>query len=104
MPVLYEDKHIVCDDEAITIQRYYFPLGSRRIPYRSIRGIEEHHMGTLSGRYRIWGAGDPRYWFHLDLERPSKERALVIDKGERVKAVITPDDVEAVLRILREHC
>lgn len=102
MSVLYEDRHIVCDDDAITIRRYYFPMGSRRIPYAQIRSVEEIEMGPLSGKWRIWGSGDFRHWFHLDTDRPSKSRAIVIDKSEWVRAVITPDDPDAVLAILRD--
>jgi hypothetical protein len=102
MAVLYEDDRIVCDDDAITIHMYYFPLGSRRIPYGMIRGFEEIEMGPLTGQYRIWGATDPRFWFHLDASRPRKRRAIVIDKGEWVKAVITPEDPDAVASILRD--
>jgi hypothetical protein len=102
MSVLYEDKRITCDDDGITVRNYYFPVGDKRITYRDIRGFDQHHMGALTGRYRIWGAGDPRYWFHLDTTRPTKSKAIVIDKGDWVKAVLTPDDPDAVLHILEE--
>ncbi len=102
MAVLYEDPRISCDDEGITIQKYYFPLGDKRISYREIRSFDQLRMGALSGRYRIWGAGDPRFWFHLDTKRPQKSKAVVIDKGDWVKAVLTPDDPDAVLHILED--
>jgi hypothetical protein len=81
---------------------YYFPLGSRRIPYSTIQGFEVIEMSPLSGQYRIWGATDSRFWFHLDPTRPRKRKAIIIEKGEWVKAVITPDDPEAVVAILRD--
>jgi hypothetical protein len=102
MATLYEDKRILCDDDGITIQNYYFPLGNKRIFYRDIRGYDQLKIGVLTGRYRIWGAGDPRYWFHLDTTRPAKSKAVVIDKGEWVKAVLTPDNPDAVLHILED--
>src|SRR5262245_30971445 len=103
MAILYRDKRIVCDDDAITISMYHFPAGSKRIPYNEIRGIQEHKMGPLTGRYRLWGASDPRYWFHLDADRPHKTKAIILDKGGWIRAVITPDDPDAVLRILEER-
>ena len=77
MAVLYEDARIVCDDDAITIHTYYFPWGSRRIPYITIRTFEERSMGLLTGQLRIWGTGDFKHWYHYDPKRPSKTRALV---------------------------
>ena len=102
MPKLYEDKRITCDDDGITVRQYYFPLGDKRIPYDRIRSFDQLRISVWRGRYRIWGAGDPRYWFHLDATRPKKDKAIVIDKGDWVKAVITPDDPDAVLHILED--
>ena len=102
MAVLYEDRRIVCDDDAITIHSYYFPMGSRRIPYITIRTFEEIPIGLFTGQLRIWGTGDLRHWFHLDPKRPMKTRALVVDTGQLVKAVITPDDIDRVAAILKE--
>lgn len=103
MGVLYEDKRITCDEDGITIRQYYFPFGDKRITYDTIVAFDQLRMGALTGRYRIWGATDPRYWFHLDAERPKKTKAVIIDKGDWVKAVITPDDPDAVLHILEER-
>jgi hypothetical protein len=102
MGTLYEDDRITCDDDGITVKNYYFPIGRKRIAYSEIRSFDQHKMGILTGRYRIWGATDPRYWFHLDPKRPGKSKAVVIDKGDWVKAVLTPDDPDAVLHILEE--
>jgi hypothetical protein len=99
---LYEDKRIICDDHGITVRQYYFPLGKKRIAYDEIQWFDQLRIGALTGRYRIWGATDPRYWFHLDASRPKKSKAIVIDKGDWVKAVLTPDDPDRVLQILEE--
>ena len=102
MAVLYEDEHVVCDDDAITIHDYYFPMGDKRIPYRDIRKVDEHAMGALTGKWRIWGSGDLRHWFHLDWRRPAKDKALVLSSAGWVRPVITPDDPARVLAILRD--
>lgn len=102
MQVLYKDARITCDDDGITVKHYYFPVGNKRIEYRDIVSFDQLRLGALSGRYRIWGATDPRYWFHLDTTRPNKSKAVVIDKGDWVKAVLTPDDPDAVLHVLEE--
>lgn len=102
MPVLYEDSRIRCDDDAISIRQYYFPVGDKRIAYRDIRSFDQRALSIFFGRYRLWGTGHPGYWFHYDPTRPTKSKAIVIDKGDRVKAVLTPDDADAVLHILEE--
>jgi hypothetical protein len=103
MTKLYEDKRITCDDRGITVRNYFFPIGTKRIAYDEIQWFDQLRIGVLTGKYRFWGASDPRYWFHLDTTRPTKEKAIVIDKGDWVKAVLTPDDPDAVLHILEER-
>lgn len=44
MSIFYEDNYIVCDNDAITIHCYYFPMGSKRIPYQKIRKFKEEKM------------------------------------------------------------
>src|SRR6476661_4765731 len=99
---LYEDSLITCDDDGLLLRHYYFPFSDKRIEYRDIRSFDQRALGTLTGRYRIWGTGHPGYGYHLDAASPSKSKSIVIDKGDRVKAVITPDDPDAVLHILEE--
>ncbi|WP_017306159.1 hypothetical protein [Spirulina subsalsa] len=101
MTILYEDEYIVCDDDAITIHYYYFPLGSKRIPYREIRKVETEPMTWWAGGLRIWG-GNLAYWFHLDPKRPWKEKLIIIDEGDWTKPVITPEDHPRVWQILQE--
>lgn len=104
MSILYEDAKIVCDGDGLTIHGYYFPFNTeKRIEYRSIQGLEVFPMGTFTGRYRIWGTADPRYWLHLDWHRPEKDKALILHVGKRVKPVITPDDPDRVVRIIEER-
>jgi hypothetical protein len=99
----YDDGGIRCDDQGLTIRRYY-PWGTKRIRYTSIRGVETL---SLTGpnrvrKWRIWGSGDFIHWWNLDPRRPEKSVALVIDVGRRVRPTITPDDPTAVARILTE--
>ena len=44
-------------------------------------------MSWTSGKGRIWGACDPRYWFPLDVQRGSKTTLLVLNVGRRVRPV-----------------
>jgi hypothetical protein len=55
------------------------------------------------GNWRLWGSTDLRHWFNLDRRRPRKHVGLVLDLGERTKPVITPDDPQRVIAVLRAH-
>lgn len=103
MTILYEDPHVICDEDALTINLYYFPLGSKRIPYSTIRSLKEETLGLFTGSGRLWGMGITPEWFHFDLQRPLKPKAIVIEEeGNWIKSVITPNDHDRVLQILRE--
>lgn len=60
-------------------------------------------MGALTGKGRLWGSGDLRHWLPLDLSRPQKEKALILEVGKWVRPVITPDDPDRVLALLQER-
>ncbi|WP_438489351.1 hypothetical protein [Streptomyces sp. S186] len=97
----YQDRWITCDRDALRIRGYYFPWGTKAIPYAAIRSVRRVEMGVLTGQGRIWGTGHPRYWASLDPRRMSKTTALVLDLGRRVRPFLTPDDPEAVAAVLR---
>ncbi|MEU6284277.1 hypothetical protein [Streptomyces sp. NPDC047028] len=97
----YDDGEIRCDDQCLTI-RHYYPWGAKRVAYTSIKGIKTLDLTGMNKvrAWRIWGTGDFLHWWNFDARRPRKNCALVIDVGRRVRPTITPDDPDAVLRIL----
>ncbi|MGH8988894.1 MAG: hypothetical protein ACRDXC_09915 [Acidimicrobiales bacterium] len=104
MPVeAYRDRWISCDDGMIRVRAYYFPWGTKRIPYRSLRGMRRVEMGLLHGKGRIWGTGNFKYWASLDPRRSSKSVAFVLDLGRNVSPFLTPDDPDAFELAVRAH-
>lgn len=101
--MLYEDRWIKCTEDAIEVRFYYFPFGTKRIPYSRIRGVRRVTLSPLRGRGRIWGTANPGYWAHLDPKRPHKRTALVLDLGRPVKPFLTPDDSNAVADAILAH-
>lgn len=97
----YSDRWITCDADGLRIRAYYFPWGTKRIPYGSIRGLTRVELSAARGRGRVWGTANPRYWASLDPGRPRKHVGLVLDLGRPVRPLITPDDPDAVEAILR---
>jgi hypothetical protein len=100
---LYHDRWIECMPDAIRIRGYYFPWGTKRVPYESIQSVRRVTLSPLSGKGRIWGTAYPRYWASLDPRRPTKDTALILDTGHLVRPFITPDDPDAVEAAIREH-
>jgi len=88
----YRDRWIACTPEAIEVRGYYFPWGTKRIPYGSIRSLRRVEIGAPRGRARIWGTSNPGYWASLDPHRRRKTVGLILDLGRRVRPFITPDD------------
>jgi hypothetical protein len=103
MSTLYEDQWIECTPDDLRIRGYYFPWGTKRIPYSSIRQVTIVNMGLLTGRGRIWGSSTLRTWASLDPGRPSKTKALVLDTGGHIRPFVTPDDPDAVAAVIRER-
>ena len=103
MSTLYKDRWIECTTDAVLIHGYYFPWGTKRIPYQSIREVRRVPLGALTGRGRIWGSTTLRYWASLDPGRPAKKTALILDTGHAVLPFITPDDPDAVASVITEH-
>lgn len=101
---LYDDGRIRCDEAGIRIG-WYYPWGAKRIPYASVRDFEILPLtgANKARKWRLWGSGDFVHWWNLDAGRPHKNIALVLDVGRRTQPTNTPDDPEAVERILRDH-
>lgn len=102
MSVLYEDQFIVCDEDAITIKNYFFPMGSKRVVYEDIKSVTEESLTLLGGKFRLWGMGFIPRWYHLDLQRPTKSSEIVLDIGEPIKLALTPEQHDLVMAVLKE--
>jgi hypothetical protein len=100
---LYRDRWIRCTDDGIDVRGYYFPWGTKHIPYAAIRGLTRVPVRGLSGRGRLWGTAHPHYWASLDPGRARKRIALVLDLGASVRPYLTPDDPDAVATLITKY-
>jgi hypothetical protein len=100
----YDDGRIGCGPDRLEIHSYYFPFGTKSVPYTHIQGLQRIEIkGVLSGKWRIWGTGNPRYWANLDIKRPQKQAGFVVDLGGMVNPIVTPDNPDAFESVLRER-
>ena len=100
MSSLYDDGSIICGETGLLIRGYY-PWGGKHIPYAAITSVKRFPIGIR--RWRLWGSGDFRHWWNLDLSRPKKHVALELDTGGWIHPTITPDDPDTVERVLNER-
>jgi hypothetical protein len=100
---LYKDRWIECTDDEIQVRGYYFPWGTKRIPYASIQSLDRFTMTALRGKGRIWGSGDLRHWANLDPQRPRKSVGFFLNLGRHVIPFLTPDDPDAFEQALGPH-
>jgi hypothetical protein len=98
----YHDNGIICGDDALEIRHYYL-WGPKKVPYSSIKSVQRVSLGTLKGKWRMWGTANMGYWANLDSKRPTKVEGLVLDLGKSVKPFITPDDCDSVESLIRER-
>ncbi|MGH8891168.1 MAG: hypothetical protein ACRDV3_15575 [Acidothermaceae bacterium] len=100
---MYRDRWIETTGDGIRVRGYYFPWGTKRIGYSSIRSVRRVELGAFRGRARIWGTANPRYWAGLDPARPRKRVGFVLDLGRSVRPFLTPDDPDAFEREVSAH-
>ena len=111
MNIIYQDERVICDEEGIIIKDYYQPLDDdKKILYSEINSVKVKKLNPLSGLSQIWGKANnmlsgntagKSYWAGLDIKRIFKSKAIIIDHGNLVKSVITPEDVDTVFKILQ---
>jgi hypothetical protein len=100
----YVDQRVQCVASGVCIRGYYFPWGTKRIAYDAIKGVRSVDIAAFTGRARIWGTANPGYWANFDPQRTKKKVALILDLGKNVKPFLTPDDPDAVEKLIRERC
>jgi hypothetical protein len=99
----YHDRWIECTDSEVLVKGYYFPWGTKRIPYSSIKSLDRFTMSALRGKGRIWGSGDFTHWANLDPQRPKKSVGFYMNVGKHVIPFLTPDDPDTFERVVRSH-
>lgn len=99
----YRDTWIECTPSEVRVRGYYFPWGTKHIPYERIEGMQRVAMSALRGRARIWGTANLRYWASFDPRRPTKQVAFVLDLGRAVRPFLTPNDPDTFEAAVRAH-
>ena len=101
---IYADRLVEITDEGICFRLYYFPFGSKTVPFSDIECIRASKATLATGKRRIWGTGDFVTWFPCDVRRPSRDTIFhVMLKGQENWIGFTVEDSKTVTEILRSR-
>jgi hypothetical protein len=101
--VLYDDGRVRLDGRGITARRYDALGRDRFVAYADVVRASRRDL-TGAERWRLWGTGDLRIWFGIDARRRDKRALIIVEaRGRRMRMGLTPDDPDAVVRILTER-
>ncbi|HUU47896.1 MAG TPA: hypothetical protein VMW55_03835 [Nitrosopumilaceae archaeon] len=101
---LYDDKFIRISEDKIQFKSWVLPWGKKDVMLSHIIKISERKIGIFSGKGRISGTGNFRDWFHFDLDRPKKDKAIVLETDFKIykRLWITPERHGESLKILKK--
>jgi len=104
MKVLYNDKYVQIFEDKIKFKTWVLPWGKKEVKIAHIKKISEKKMGSLSGKLRISGTVNFRDWFHFDIERPKKEKAIVLETDFKIykRLWLTPENHVQALNTLNK--
>jgi len=101
--VLYTDGLVRITGDSITFLNYSLFRRSRTIVFADVDRIDVKKPGIGTGKYRIWGSGDLRTWFPLDMKRSSRDRIFHLRlNGRGMHVGFTVENSGEVTGILRK--
>ena len=101
---MYDDSLIEICDGCIRLKHYYFPFQtSKVVPFNTIMRVDLYKPSVRTGSWRIWGTGDFRTWFPLDVARPQRDLIFIITlKQKWLRIGFTAENSDRVQMILKE--
>ncbi len=101
---LYSDKHLSIFEDRIQFKSWVLPRDKKDVMISHVKRVSEREMSLSSGRLRISGTSNFRDWFHFDAQRPSKNKAVVLETDYKVykRLWITPERHSVAFNILKK--
>ncbi len=100
--LFYTDSLVKITNNYILLRKYYFTtFTSQKINFSDIAYVELAKPSLMTGKFRIWGTGDFKHWFPLDLHRTKRDVIFIIHRRHHNLLVgFTAVDSKAVKSIL----
>jgi hypothetical protein len=91
---LYEDSLVVLTSDSLLLKRYYFPtLKPKLVSLAEVQRIELLCPNLWTRRFRLWGSGDLRTFYPLDLGRPKRDRIFrLTQRDKRIRIGFTVEN------------
>ena len=91
----YSDSLVEVSEKGIQFRNYYFPVGSKSVPFADITSIEGKPSTIRNGKWRLWGTGDFMTWFPRDWKRPRRSRIFFLRlASQKIRIGFTVENVE----------
>jgi hypothetical protein len=88
-------------ESGIQFRHYYFPIGSKSVPFADIMSIESKPNTLLNGKWRLWGTGDFMTWFPRDWKRPQRSSIFFLRlAGQKIRIGFTVENAEQFIRVI----
>ena len=87
MNEVYSDRLVTLTENALILKRYYFPFGARQVRLDEIGKVRVMRPTLMNGKWRLWGTGNFKTWFPLDLHRPERERVFIMEFKRQWKQI-----------------
>jgi hypothetical protein len=103
-PRIYKDYLVEISGRGIVFDWYYFPFGSKRVPFEDIEWIAIRRLAPGDWKCaRVWGTGDFTTWFPLDVDRPKKSVIFQLKLRDKNKYIgFTVEDDKAAEAVIKD--
>jgi len=99
--VIYSDSLIEVSESGIRFRNYYFPIGSKSVPFTDMIRIENKPTTLLNGKWRLWGTGDFMTWFPKDWKRPQRSCIFSLRlASQKIRIGFTVENAEHFIDIM----
>ena len=99
--MIYSDSLMEVSESGVRFRNYYFPMGSKSVPFADIISIESKPTTLLNGKWRLWGTGDFMTWFPRDWKRHQRSSIFFLRlASQKIRIDFTVENAEQFIRVI----
>jgi hypothetical protein len=94
---LMSNGFVTCYSDYLRVHLYYFPFGSKKIKYSSIRSCDFRSTNDIGMfEYKLWGMSLSPIWWHCDMNRLGRKYYILLDASQWPQIGLTMDDNDTI--------